>query len=87
LRTEPYLPDMKFDNYVLTGPISGMSAGQYIMGLFLELNDAGITIIMVTHNPDLADRYSTRKITMLDGLITSDSAPAAPEEPAQTPGK
>jgi putative ABC transport system permease protein len=34
-------------------------------------------VIMVTHNPDLAARYSTRKITMLDGLITSDSAPAA----------
>ncbi len=32
-------------------------------------------VIMVTHNPDLAARYSTRKITMLDGLITSDSAP------------
>ena len=32
-------------------------------------------VIMVTHNPDLAARYSTRTITMLDGLITSDSNP------------
>ena len=29
-------------------------------------------IIMVTHNPDLANEYSTRIIRMLDGVITSD---------------
>ncbi len=32
-------------------------------------------VIMVTHNPDLAKTYSTRIIRMLDGEITSDSAP------------
>ncbi|MBQ3529492.1 MAG: ABC transporter ATP-binding protein/permease [Oscillospiraceae bacterium] len=32
-------------------------------------------VIMVTHNPDLAERYSTRIIRMLDGEIISDSAP------------
>jgi len=32
-------------------------------------------VIMVTHNPDLANTYSTRIIRMLDGEITSDSAP------------
>ncbi|MBQ2785832.1 MAG: ATP-binding cassette domain-containing protein [Oscillospiraceae bacterium] len=32
-------------------------------------------VIMVTHNPDLAERYSTRIIRMLDGKITSDTAP------------
>ena len=32
-------------------------------------------VIMVTHNPDLANAYSTRIIRMLDGEITSDSAP------------
>ncbi len=32
-------------------------------------------VIMVTHNPDLAERYSTRIIRMLDGVIISDSAP------------
>lgn len=37
-------------------------------------------IIMVTHNPDLADRYSTRIIRMLDGEITGDSAPLSDEE-------
>jgi len=37
-------------------------------------------VIMVTHNPDLADTYSTRIIRMLDGEITSDSAPLDAEE-------
>ena len=32
-------------------------------------------VIMVTHNPDLANIYATRIITMKDGLITSDSNP------------
>ena len=32
-------------------------------------------VIMVTHNPDLAEHYSTRIVRMLDGVITSDSAP------------
>ncbi|MBQ9122467.1 MAG: ABC transporter ATP-binding protein, partial [Lachnospiraceae bacterium] len=32
-------------------------------------------VIMVTHNPDLAEKYSTRIIRMLDGLITDDSNP------------
>ena len=37
-------------------------------------------IIMVTHNPDLAQRYSTRIVRMLDGLVTGDSAPLSPQE-------
>ncbi|MBQ7359375.1 MAG: ATP-binding cassette domain-containing protein [Lachnospiraceae bacterium] len=37
-------------------------------------------VIMVTHNPDLAEKYSTRIIRMLDGLITDDSNPLGEEE-------
>lgn len=37
-------------------------------------------VIMVTHNPDLANTYSTRIVRMLDGLITEDSAPPTDEE-------
>ena len=37
-------------------------------------------VIMVTHNPELAERYSTRIIRMLDGEIISDSAPLNEEE-------
>lgn len=37
-------------------------------------------IIMVTHNPELAEKYSTRIIRVLDGKITDDSAPLSEEE-------
>lgn len=37
-------------------------------------------VIMVTHNPELAQRYSTRIIRMLDGEITHDSAPLTEDE-------
>ena len=37
-------------------------------------------VIMVTHNPDLANEYSTRIIRMLDGEIKSDTAPLSEEE-------
>ena len=40
-------------------------------------------VIMVTHNPELAERYSTRIIKMLDGRVTGDSAPLSPEERSQ----
>lgn len=40
-------------------------------------------VIMVTHNPDLAEKYSTRIIRMLDGLITDDSNPLGEEEVAK----
>ena len=37
-------------------------------------------VIMVTHNPELAEQYSTRIIRMLDGKITDDSMPLTEEE-------
>ena len=37
-------------------------------------------IVMVTHNPELAQRYSTRIVRMLDGQVTGDAAPLTPEE-------
>ncbi|MBR6533310.1 MAG: ABC transporter ATP-binding protein/permease [Clostridia bacterium] len=37
-------------------------------------------VIMVTHNPELAEKYSTRIIRMLDGIVTSDSKPLSEEE-------
>ena len=39
-------------------------------------------VIMVTHNPDLANAYSSRIIRMKDGLLTSDSNPYSDEEEA-----
>ena len=42
-----------------------------IMQIFYELNAQGHTIIMVTHDPKLADQ-GTRKVTLLDGHIIED---------------
>ncbi len=43
-----------------------------IMSLFQELNDGGITIILVTHEPDIAI-FAKRKIIFRDGKIIEDS--------------
>ncbi len=40
-------------------------------------------VVMVTHNAELAEQYSTRIVRMLDGVITSDSKPITPEEKAE----
>jgi putative ABC transport system ATP-binding protein len=45
--------------------------GIEIMGLFQELNDSGITIVMVTHELDIAD-YCKRMVVMRDGKLISD---------------
>jgi putative ABC transport system ATP-binding protein len=46
-----------------------------IMGVFQKLNDAGITIVMVTHELDIAS-YTKRMVVMRDGRIVSDTAVA-----------
>src|SRR5438067_4639397 len=42
-----------------------------IMGIFQELNERGITIIMVTHEPDIA-AFARRDVVMRDGVILDD---------------
>ncbi|HEX4348769.1 MAG TPA: ABC transporter ATP-binding protein [Verrucomicrobiae bacterium] len=44
-----------------------------IMGVFQKLNDQGITIIMVTHELDVA-RYTKRMVVLRDGKIVTDEA-------------
>jgi putative ABC transport system ATP-binding protein len=44
-----------------------------IMGVFQKLNNEGITIVMVTHELDIA-RYTRRNVIMRDGRIVSDTA-------------
>ena len=44
-------------------------------------------VVMVTHNPDLAEKYSTRIIRMLDGVITGDSMPVTEGELEAVPQK
>lgn len=46
--------------------------GNQIMELLTQLNREGKTIIMVTHEPEIAD-YATRKIVIRDGEITADT--------------
>ena len=47
-----------------------------IMGLFQELNDAGITLVMITHELDIA-AYCKRIIVMRDGQVISDTPNAS----------
>jgi putative ABC transport system ATP-binding protein len=42
-----------------------------IMGLLVELNRAGLTIVMVTHEPDIA-AYARREVRFKDGRIVAD---------------
>lgn len=42
-----------------------------IMGVFQELNNRGITILMVTHELDIAS-YTRRNVVMRDGLVVTD---------------
>ena len=62
-----------------------------IMALFQELGRSGITLLLVTHEPDIA-RYASRVVLMRDGRIQSDvtqvplpadPATLAAEEPAE----
>ncbi len=46
--------------------------GDQIMALLKSLNDEGKTIIMVTHEPEIAD-YAKRKIVIRDGEMTLDT--------------
>ena len=46
-----------------------------IMEIFQRLNDHGITVIMVTHEPDIAS-YARRNVVMRDGLVKTDRAVA-----------
>ena len=50
-----------------------------IMDLIKEIAGERL-VIMVTHNPELAYKYSTRIVELKDGLVVSDSAPYSEEE-------
>ncbi len=61
-----------------TGALDTTTSVQ-IMDLIREIAGERL-VIMVTHNPELAERYSTRIIRLLDGQVTEDTAPFSFEE-------
>lgn len=61
-----------------TGALDTTTSVQ-IMDLIKEIAGERL-VIMVTHNPELAYKYSTRIVELKDGLVVSDSAPYSPEE-------
>ena len=72
-----------------TGALDSETSVQ-IMEILKEISKDKL-IIMVTHNPDLANSYSTRIIRLLDGRVVDDSMPydgaQAPSVPAKRSGK
>lgn len=56
-----------------TGALDSQTSVQ-VMEILKEISKDRL-IIMVTHNPELAEKYSTRIIKLLDGKVTDDSNP------------
>ena len=64
-----------------TGALDTVTSVQ-IMNLIKEIAGERL-VIMVTHNPELAEQYSTRIIKLLDGNVLEDSNPVTDEEIAE----
>ena len=54
-----------------TGNLDSISSEE-IMSVFQELNKEGVTIVLVTHEPDIAE-HTKRVLKFRDGLLTSDT--------------
>ena len=54
-----------------TGNLDSKSSDE-VMALFRELNDAGQTVVMVTHNPENG-AYSDRTISLMDGMVVGQA--------------
>ena len=61
-----------------TGALDTKTSVQ-IMEILKEISKDKL-IVMVTHNPELAEKYSTRIVKILDGVITDDSEPFTEED-------
>ncbi len=68
-----------------TGALDSATSVQ-IMELLKEISGEKL-IIMVTHNPDLAEKYATRTVRLLDGEVTDDSDPFEEEPPVEVPAE
>jgi len=56
------------------------ATGQAILGLLEELHETGVTIVVITHDRDIAARMD-RRIEMIDGRIDNDSTNEEPATP------
>lgn len=65
-----------------TGALDSKTSVQ-VMEILKEISKDRL-IIMVTHNPELAEKYATRTIKLLDGEVTDDSMPYNSEEKEKT---
>ena len=54
-----------------TGALDSRS-GESVLDLFRDLNRSGQTIVLVTHDSRLAERYADRVVTLVDGAIARD---------------
>ncbi len=61
-----------------TGALDSKTSVQ-IMDLIKEISKERL-VIMVTHNPELAEKYSSRIISLLDGQVVNDTNPYSEEE-------
>ncbi len=68
-----------------TGALDSETSVQ-IMEILKEISKDKL-IIMVTHNPEIAENYSTRIVRLLDGRVTSDSNPYESEFILDAPDK
>ena len=50
-----------------TGALDSKSGAQ-VMELFQKLNDEGVTVLMITHDPDIA-AHAKRVVTIRDGVL------------------
>jgi len=64
--------------YEPTGALDTETSVQ-VMDILKEISKDRL-VIMVTHNPELAETYSTRIVKMLDGVIKGDSMPVSDDE-------
>jgi len=55
-----------------TGNLDSATSEQ-IMALMVEENQRGTTVVMVTHDPELAERYASRTVRMADGTVVGDT--------------
>ena len=64
-----------------TGALDTVTSVQ-IMDLVREIANERL-VVMVTHNPELAEEYSSRIVRLIDGLVTEDTNPVTEEELAE----